>query len=246
LRTADLKELISQATSDLFECTTPEDLIRELEKFTHGLGFTVVSYQLIHPIGWGEFEGPIVLFSKGYSEEQLGSYNNSKLYKNDPLFKFATGTGQVFWWKDIAQITKLTPEQIRFMDAFVKSGLDDGYSVPTFGPNGRNGYFGIGRGRSDRFETKQLGQILQLYCQTLHLRYCGLTHEQNKEVALSSKEKEVMTHVVRGLSTNQIADMLGVTSNTVNTHLKRVYAKMKVQDRVSATLRFLASGQMYE
>ena len=244
--TTELTKQLTDAIAPILECQTSEELIGGFDELTQRLGFSIASYQLIQPIGWYKMQGPVILFVRGYPDEARSSYVNKKLYTDDPLFKYATRTGEAFWWKDLDKLTDLTKRQKSFMAAFGMSGLGNGLSVPTYGPNGRNGYFGFSRGSDTRFGPDNLGQVLQLYCQTLHARYCSLTCDNQKKVSLSSKEIEVMTNVVHGLSTNQIAENMGVSSNTVNTHLKRIYAKMNVQDRVSATLKFLASGQIYK
>ena len=169
-----------------------------------------------------------------------------KFYADDPLFKYAIRTGHAFWWWNIEQFHKLTPPQEKFISAMKQFEVGDGYAIPTYGPNGRNGFFGLGLGKFAKEGPALEAHLLQTLCQAVHLKYCSITRSERKKTMLSSKEKEVMTHVVRGESTNDIARELGVSTNTVNTHLKRIYAKMDVSDRVSATLRFLAFGYIYE
>ena len=244
--TFEFTKQITEAISPLLTCETTEELIRTFDDFTKQNGLHVASFQLIRPIGWDEADGPVIAFSKGFPESARESYVKEKQFRHDPLFKIATRTGQAFWWSDIEKMTELTPEQALFMKDFYASGFGEGFSMPTYGPGGLNGYFGLGKGVDERFGPDNVPQYFQLYCQTVHLRYCKLVRKRRRTVNLSIKEREVMTHVVHGLSTNQIADVLGVSPNTINTHLKRVYVKMGVQDRVSATLRFLAFGHNLE
>lgn len=57
---------------------------------------------------------------------------------------------------------------------------------------------------------------------------------------LSKRECEVMDCVVKGLANKQIAAALNVSSNTVDTYLRRIYAKLHVQNRTAAGARFLS------
>jgi DNA-binding CsgD family transcriptional regulator len=56
---------------------------------------------------------------------------------------------------------------------------------------------------------------------------------------LSPRETEVMAWVARGKSNSVIADILGISSHTVDAHLRRAYSKLGVYERVSATVRYL-------
>ncbi|AXQ31354.1 DNA-binding response regulator [Solimonas sp. K1W22B-7] len=53
---------------------------------------------------------------------------------------------------------------------------------------------------------------------------------------LTCKELEVLTVLARGVKLRQAADDLGVSYNTVATHVKRLYSKLNVSTRAEATL----------
>ncbi len=48
---------------------------------------------------------------------------------------------------------------------------------------------------------------------------------------LTAREREVIGLLVRGLSTRQMADHLGITSHTIKDHVKAILAKAGVQSR---------------
>jgi len=52
----------------------------------------------------------------------------------------------------------------------------------------------------------------------------------------------VLTWVARGKTNTSIGDILGISGNTVDAHLRRIYLKLGVYDRVSAALRALGFG----
>jgi LuxR family transcriptional regulator, maltose regulon positive regulatory protein len=65
---------------------------------------------------------------------------------------------------------------------------------------------------------------------------------------LSPGELKVLRYLPTNLSRPEIADELSVSPNTVNTHLRSIYAKLQVRDRSSAVrrareLRLLAAGR---
>ena len=51
---------------------------------------------------------------------------------------------------------------------------------------------------------------------------------------LSEREKEVLTLLAEGLATTEIADRLSISSPTVKFHLKNIFSKMGVKNRVEA------------
>jgi DNA-binding NarL/FixJ family response regulator len=56
------------------------------------------------------------------------------------------------------------------------------------------------------------------------------------DVALSSREAEVLALVSRGLGNKQIGRTLGITERTVKVHLGNIFRRIGVQDRTSAAL----------
>ena len=54
--------------------------------------------------------------------------------------------------------------------------------------------------------------------------------------ALTSKEKEVLSLVAKGVSNKEIADILCVQEVTVKTHLNSIFKKLKVSNRTQAVL----------
>jgi DNA-binding NarL/FixJ family response regulator len=59
---------------------------------------------------------------------------------------------------------------------------------------------------------------------------------------LTDREREVLAHVAAGRSNDEIASALVVSSETVKTHLKRMYAKLGVRDRAQAVVVAYESG----
>ena len=51
---------------------------------------------------------------------------------------------------------------------------------------------------------------------------------------LSEREKEILSHLVDGLSKKQIADKIFLSHHTVDSHIRNIYAKLEVHSRSSA------------
>jgi len=55
---------------------------------------------------------------------------------------------------------------------------------------------------------------------------------------LSTREKEVLALVAMGKPDKEIAAMLCVSRRTVQTHMRRIFAKLQVSNRVAAAARY--------
>jgi DNA-binding NarL/FixJ family response regulator len=65
-------------------------------------------------------------------------------------------------------------------------------------------------------------------------------HWPGQEAGLSEREGEVLSLVSDGLRNNEIAEVLFISSETVKTHLSRIYRKLDVRNRSQAVA--VASG----
>jgi len=74
------------------------------------------------------------------------------------------------------------------------------------------------------------------------IQHFHATPEQSDKPELSKREKEILSSIANGLSRNEAAEILGITSNTVASHLKSIYGKLNVSNRAQATLEALRLG----
>lgn len=72
----------------------------------------------------------------------------------------------------------------------------------------------------------------------------GLTgaSEAGSEPRLTHRETEVLELVVDGLTSRVIAERLGISERTVNTHIDHCYRKLEVNNRVDAVLAAMRLG----
>jgi DNA-binding NarL/FixJ family response regulator len=62
------------------------------------------------------------------------------------------------------------------------------------------------------------------------------------DYGLTSREQEILRHLAEGLLKKEIADALGISVNTVSTHLRRVYDKLHVNTNTGAVAKALREG----
>ena len=60
-----------------------------------------------------------------------------------------------------------------------------------------------------------------------------------EQLGLTARESEVLLWVTHGKTDAEIAGILGVSTNTVDKHLERIYEKLDVVNRTAAAMRGL-------
>ncbi len=59
---------------------------------------------------------------------------------------------------------------------------------------------------------------------------------------LSERERQVLEHLVTGMSNKEIAEALTITENTVKTHLANILSKLHLQNRIQAAVYAVSQG----
>jgi len=62
---------------------------------------------------------------------------------------------------------------------------------------------------------------------------------------LTPREEEVMKHLRDGLTNETIATRMGITRDSVKLHLKNIFAKLGVSDRISALREAVTRGFLH-
>jgi DNA-binding NarL/FixJ family response regulator len=63
-------------------------------------------------------------------------------------------------------------------------------------------------------------------------------------VSLSPREREMLSLIVEGLTAKEMADRLGVSIHTIDTHTRHLFKKLGVRSRASAVARALREGMV--
>lgn len=66
--------------------------------------------------------------------------------------------------------------------------------------------------------------------------------DQSSKVELSSREKEIVASIARGMSNKEIADKLFISTHTVMTHRRNIANKLKVHNPAGLTIYAIVNG----
>lgn len=227
---------------DAVYLTDVSDLLRRLRAFLDGFGVDVLSYQIVSddlykvPIDHG-------LIYEDFPDDWIRHYIDDDLERIDPILEYSRRAPSPFHWSDVEKRMRLSAEQLNFLKELRASGLTDGLAIPIYSAIGDMAYFGVGV-KSGKLDLKQeaLAQII-LACQLTHNRYVSLTNARPRTSArLSPREKEALSLVACGLSNIEISRKMGISTNTVDTLLRRSFAKLGTRSRLEAVLLAIGSG----
>lgn len=169
----------------------------------------------------------------------------SRLHLADPLPDIALQSGKALRWSEAARLSTLSEEEKAYLAHMATLGLVEGVAVPCWGPGGRTGFVAASRPGAARIEDEEVATA-QTLLQMGFLRYCELIETPNlSEPRLSQRELDVLTWISRGKSNTVIGDILGISRETVDSYVRRIFAKLGVSDRTSAVTAAALRGYVY-
>lgn len=233
---------IAMLTDRLFSAATGAEVAEVCLAFLHARGVVMGSYHHLPPVGAFDAIPTIEVATSGFPLDWVAFYRRNRLYEVDPIPRHAMSAVRPFWWSETARFDDNTSDERAYLLTLRRAKLGDGLAVPVFGPKGRDGYVGLGFGQLDRLPSQMQVARLQLCCQLGHLRYCEILLPEMPRPVLSGREREVLHWMVRGKSNAVIGTIIGLSANTIDTYVRRIYAKLRVNDRITAVLRGLALG----
>lgn len=184
--------------------------------------------------------GPYLLMEEGMPAPWTARYRQQQLHRYDPIpgAIFRLGRPERL---DIllGSLTGLSADEQAYIQAFETSGLTNGLLVPAYGPCGRPGLIGLAQiAHPDLLDEIDV-PLVSAVAQQFHNRM-ELLQIREPNPVLSPREREILKWLVQGKSNTDIAAILGLAVPTVVTHIQRIYAKLRVHDRVSCVAMALA------
>ncbi len=224
-------------------CETEADLFRAFDTFMVSFGLNCGAY-FIMAKKLRAIPPEAGLVRHNFPKSFAKAYIKNGFAKFDPIILQSIKESRPFHWRDVAKKHSLNAQQKRVFEAHKSANLLGGIAVPVFGALGTIALFSLAsEGQKPKLSSTQLA-IIQYACLQTHNRYFDISQidEASPEKPLSLRETEALTLVADGLPNNVIAERLGVTENTVDTMLRRIYGKFGVNNRISAVLKGIGCG----
>lgn len=215
------------------EAVSPDELIELLSRFYMAHGFGAVCFVFPKNANGEDY----VLFQRGLPQSWLERYEALKYAISDPIPDFTMKSGQIDTLHNVLKKAPLTETQKHYVSEFLDSEMTDGLAIPTIGRGRARGFFGLAQ-TTEQILASVDRSLMHAVAQHAHWKYDQIELSAKAQGArLSPRELEILNWIAVGKSNPDIAVILGISLPTVATHLKRIFAKLGVNDRVSAALK---------
>lgn len=185
--------------------------------------------------------GPYVLMHTGMPADWIHLYETQQLKTCDPIPGIAFRLGRPERLDDLLRdLPALSESERQFVAAFQsQSGIENGLAIPAFGPLARPGFIGLAQfDPPETLDTLDI-PLTSAVAQAFHIRM-ELLQVGTPPPSLSPREREILSWLIKGKATGDIAGILDIAEPTVATHVKRIYDKLNVHDRASCIAKALA------
>ena len=241
MKNPDLFQFIDQSN----KATTNEELTRIFREALLSIGYDQVTYNIITDhISHGLRSNYGIL--KECPDDWFEHYFESGYQYIDPRVKFSKIYRNAFMLNFMEDHIDLSREEKKILYELDEMSLHDGICIPIFGDIGEMSAVTISRGYRDVEPNGNTLSLIQAFVNQFHLCYLALNRETHPSIGckvhLTPRETEILQWCACGKSNWDISAILGITENGVEYHLKNIYRKMGVSNRVSAVISAIKVG----
>ena len=230
--------LIESAMKAVMECKNLTVLTQRVVAITYDLRFTAVAGGML--TGPKAESGNLFYFNN-WPETWLEVYQRSGILELDPIVRWAMASGAPITWSALAsQLDPADPGRELFILA-AEHGYTEGFAVPVRTLAGHLGLVSVAGDRGTLSTEEQI--FLQVVGAAAINRAETLAEKPavaRPVAALTERERECVSLLVRGLTEQAIADQLGIAPVTARFHLDNAKLKMRASSR--SHLASLAAG----
>lgn len=172
-------------------------------------------------------------------------YEAHALAVSDPVHRASHNTSIGFRWSRIPAMIRLTPTDCRILDMARSQGIRDGFTVPAHVPGEARGScsFAVGDDSMMSSAVLQVAQLAGAFAFEaarrlwLHPRASTASHR-----SLTDRQRDSVLWIARGKSDWEAGQILGISEETVTSHIRRACERYAVNKRISLVVRTLFDG----
>lgn len=222
------------------DCADLDQLTRAFLSTVEKLGFSGLSYR--HLL-WQFSQTPSADAQRldTLSADWAGICAEKKYLDGDPILDDALRRRFPFRLSDLALEADCSDRRREFAKDLARCGYLDVIFVPVITRPGDLAMFWFASSATIVEPCEQMLETMQTHCQSFHTAYNRLAL-LTPDIKLSRREAEVLSCIAKGLGNHEIANALGVSANTVDSLIRRCFAKLNASSRVGAVLTAMSLG----
>jgi DNA-binding CsgD family transcriptional regulator len=179
-----------------------------------------------------------------YPTSWVKAYKEEQLYKGDFVYLRAGQHRLPFQWDEPWLLNSLTPSEKRVREKARSAGLNNGFTVPIMVPGDRLASCTFTSRSKFDFEALPTLHLTALFFHEGLRRLSARNKARIAPRTLTSRQRNILTYVAEGKSTDIIASLLGISRHTVDEHIETVLQKYAVGSRIQAVVRALQDGSI--
>lgn len=218
-------------------------LIAQLHNVSTDLGFDF--FALIDHVDL-RCTSPGVIHFDNYPAVWSEHFIRNGLYVDDPVLHASTRTGIGFPWTAVPDMVRLTPRRRNILESAAREGMGPGFTVPSNIPGERHAScsFAVRLGRELPEQSLMLAQLVGLFAFDAARRIVIGTGRAIDPPHLTPKQRDCVVLAGQGKSDSVIAQLLGLSENTVTNYLAAARDRYGVATRTQLVTAALADGEI--
>lgn len=182
----------------------------------------------------------------------MDSFINDGLYFHAPMLRWSLENDGACSWRMIESMIEnghLTPAEAKVVEFNRRMGVTAGYTISFRSVSARSkGGIALTAPRgTHQHEVDALwdgkGEEILVCNKVAHLKILTLPYSRSRQ--LTKRQREVLEWVGDGKTTQDIADIMGLTPATVEKHLRLARESLDVDTTAQAVLKAAFSNQMF-
>lgn len=233
---SDLMLLLEAIHDDCRDAEDARQLFRRIVSFANRIGFEFCCY------GYRSHrtatQAEVRVFDT-YPEGWMQHYFDRNYIEVDPTVIVGAQDERMLLWTD----PTLPPAPDMWRDAH-EFGLRHGLARSSWGPHGEFGLLNFGRSHDaiSDVEARSLSIGTRVLANYTHESMSRLLRPKRPPFdvsTLSTREREVLLWTAEGKTADEIGDILGISTRTVNFHIRNCLDKTGCRNKVQAAIRLV-------
>ena len=186
-------------------------------------------------------------FIANYPQEWRDRYERKLYIHYDPVVAVGRRSRLPYFWNNSGFISPYKKAEQKVFHEAGNYGINTGYSIPIAGKIGELGLFSVAA-RSDRQLLEAVNgaaHLIYVLGLQLHDHVLSLGPEEppnQPPIELTARELECLKWAAEGLTTEQISDLMAISSATVNYHFNKIIPKFGAANRHHAAIKAVRLG----